>query len=354
MHPRGLVVAAAVGACVPVPPFRNEQPALLTVDRVTGDVASTTSAPVLYAVKFADHGVRAPQTILVEGVEILRAGSCPYEGGVGVTVYPALTAIAPALGGSDATGTLTVEWAGPVIARVVITWSSQYTCNASAQEAHGTSAFTLFPNGRIVRSDAATPSTTLLTIDGSACGCATDNKFNFSSFWSLQPAAEAVLPAGTPWVDGASAFGCAVYPSHTVGVGFSELSRARLVTATGASTFVYDWAHEATTLAPDERQTVSAILLSKESQASRCGEVTADLADPPITIAGTAGIASDVNGIYPGPALPSGLSAISSPVAMPRGFAVSLALVALPVVERQPPAAGAWYAAQREGDRLLL
>ena len=353
MHTRWLVVVAAVGACVPVPPFLGEQAPLLNVNRETGEVASTTGAPILYVVKFADHGVRTPEAIIVEGVDVLRGGTCPFEGGVGITVYPALSAGAPALGGSDATGTFTVEWAGPVIGRVVVTWRSMYTCNGSGQAAAGTSTFTMFPNGRIVRSDVAKPSTTTLIIDGGDCGCSNDDNYNFSSFWSFQPA-QTVLPDGNAWTDSTSALGCAVYPGHTVGIGFSEPSHARIFAGMGAAAFVYDWAHSVTTLAPDERQTTSAIVLSKETQASRCGEVTADLADPPITIGTAAGISSDANGIYPGPARQTARYQISSPARLPRGFAVSLDLGAVPVVERSPPAAGAWYAAQAEGDRILL
>jgi len=354
MHIRWLVVVAAAGACVQVPPFLGEQASLLNVNRTTGEVASTTSAPILYVVKFADRGVRTPEQIIVEGADVLNPGTCPFEGGVGITVYPALSAGAPALGGSDATGTLVVDWAGPVIARVVVTWRSTYTCNGRGQAAAGTSTFTMFPNGRIVRFDVATPSTTALTIDGNACGCSTDDNFNFSSFWSFKPTTQIVLPDGSAWSDGTSALGCAVYPAHTIGVGLSEPGHARIFPGEGAAAFVYDWAHAATTLDPGERQTTSAIVLSKETQANRCGAVTADLADPPITIGSAAGITSDEHGIYPGPARQTAAYQISAPVPVPRGFAVSLDLGAIPVVERAPPIAGAWYAAQAEGNRILL
>lgn len=356
MHTRWLVVAAAAGACVQVPPFRGEsQPTpLLTVDKVTGQVASTTSAPILYVVKFAASGVRTPESILVAGKEILRGGTCPFEGGVGITVYPALTASAPALGGVDATGSLTVDWAGPVIGRVTVAWrSATYTCNARSQQAGGTSTFTMFPNGRIVRHDVATPSTTAITNDSNDCGCYNDNLYNFSSFWNFQRASQTVLPDGSAWIDGTSELACAVYPDHTIGIGFSDAGHAR-VFPDNSTAFVYDWAHEATTLAPDERETTTAIVLSTASQASQCGEVTADLADPPISIGGIGGITSDASGVYPGPAGLTGSYEITAPVALPRGFAVSLALGAIPGVARTPAVAGDWYAAQIEGDRVLL
>jgi hypothetical protein len=205
-----------------------------------------------------------------------------------------------------------------------------------------------------VRHDAARPSTTTLTIDGNPCGCNTDDKFNFSSFWSFQPAAQTVVPGGAAWSDATSALGCAVYADHTIGVGFSELSHTRLSPVAEISAFVYDWAHDATTLDPSERQTTSAILLSKETQASRCGEVTADLADPPITIGNTAGILSDANGVYPGPARQATSYTISSPVRIPAGFAVSLDLGAVPVITRTPAMEGDWYAAQAQDGRILV
>lgn len=359
MHTGWLVLVALVGSCVQVPPFRGaSQAPLLTVNRDTGEVASTTSAPVLYVVKFAARGVRMPEAIIVAGADALRGNDrCGLESGVGVNLYPAFTASAPTLGGSDQvrpTDGLAVDWAGPVIARVVVTWSSLYTCNGGEQLASGASTFTLFPNGRIVRHDRATPSTTALTLDGGRCGCNTDDNFNFSSFWSFQPAAQNVLPDGTAWRDGTSAFGCAVYSDHTIGVGFSDPGHARLFTDGGSSAFDYDWVRQATTLDPSERTTTTAILLSNENQASRCGEVTADLVDPPITIGSTAGIGTDDNGIYPGPARQTARYQISSPARLPRGFTVSLDLGAIPVVERSPPATGDWYAAQAQDDRILL
>jgi len=358
MDLRWLVVAAVAGACVAVPPFQGEQaPALLTVNTQTGEVASTPSAPILYVVKFAERGVRMPAALLVEGTDALHDGECGFEGGIGINLYPAFTASAPTLGGDDKTGVtdaFAVDWAGPVIARVTVTWHTTYTCSGGVQRAAGTSTFTMFPNGRIVRFDRAKPSTTALTVDGSSCGCSTDDNFNFSSSWAFQPTSQTVVPDGTAWSDGEAKLGCAVYPGHMIGVSFSDPGHVRLFPGAGAAAFDYDWARAVTTLDPDERETTSAILLSKETQVSRCGEVTADLADPPITIGGAAGITSDASGIYPGPARQTAPYEITSPAALPRGFTVSLDLGALPVVERTPPATGAWYAAQVEGDRILL
>ncbi|MEO7732757.1 MAG: hypothetical protein ABIY55_17435 [Kofleriaceae bacterium] len=359
MHTRWLVVVAAAGACVPVPPFRDDaqpmppqQAVLLNVNRETGETASTSDAPILYAVRFSDRGVRMPEAIIVEGEDVLQSGVCPYESGVGITVYPMFSA-SPGYVGTDPLNTLSVDWAGPVIARVTVGWSSKYTCNGAVQEASGTSTFTMFPNARIVRHDTAKPATSALVIDGVQCGCLKDDNFNFSSFWAFQPTTQTVLRDGTAWTDGTSALGCAVYPHHTIGVGFSDPTHARLFTGTGAAAFTYDWEHTATTLPRDERQTTTAILLSKETQVSRCGDVTAELLDPQITIGGVQ-IGTDDSGIYPGPARQTTPYQIRSPVPLPRGFAVSLDLGAVPVVESSSPVTGAWYAAQVEGDRVLL
>jgi hypothetical protein len=359
MHTGWLVLVAAAAGCVPVPAARNEQP-LLVVDATTGRVSTTARAPVAYAVEFGDRGVRTPTAILFGGVNRLKAGACPFEGGVGVNVFPAVVATALGTGNAEAatelTDGLTVAWAGPVVARIIVKWHVPYTCNGTAQALSGTSTFTLFPNSRIVRHDAVTPSTTTITSDGAQCGCGLDSSFVFATFWTFDGSSTNVQRDGTPWVDGASSFGCAVYPEQTIGVSLPDPATARLRRDEGASAFVHDWANNVATLPPTEKYAKSAIVLSASTQAAKCSDVVAELDDPKITIGGVANQSSDDHGIYQGRAMryTERFEISATGQALPRGFVVSLDIGDHAALERSPPATGDWYATQRDGDRTLV
>lgn len=343
-------VVLAVGAgCASVPPDPGEQ-RLLEVDAATGRVSTTSRAPMQYTVEFGDHGVRMPQGIFIDGVNRVANGSCPTEAGVGVSVYPAFVAAAPANGGDDATGGLTVEWAGPVIARVVVTWNVAYTC-VGAQQARGTSTFTMFPNGRIVRHDVATPSSTMLPSSMTDCGCSSDTAFFFTSFWTFNGANQSVTSQGTAWMDGETS-GCAVYPNHTIGIAWPDTD-TRLTNPGGVSAFVHDWANSAPTLPATERELVSAIMLSEQTTAANCDDVLADLADFPIMVAGSM-VVTDDSGIYVDTRHHAGRVEISAPRRIPRGFAISLDVGGFAEVSRTPQLPGSWYATQRDGGRTVL
>jgi len=194
MVARWLVVAVAAG-CASVPPSPQDRQ-LLDVDSTTGRVLTTANAPIQFSIQFADRGARMPQSIVLDGVNRVASGSCPTEAGIGIGLFPAANVSAPGLGGDDATSSLDVEWSGPTLARISIGWALQYECVTVQQQAHGTSTFTIFPNGRIVRHDVATPSTTTLTVDGHPCGCGAETNFFFTSYWSFSSALVHSFSAG--------------------------------------------------------------------------------------------------------------------------------------------------------------
>ena len=270
MGARWVVFAVVAGACAakPANPIGG---ALLDVDRTTGRVSTTGAAPIQFSIEFADHGIRMPQSLFLGGVDRLGTDDCPFASGIGIGVFPALTAAAPQRNGADATSTLTVDWAGPVVARVEVAWSAPYTCSGGAQEADGTSRFTIFPNGRIVRYDIAKPSTTMLVRDGAACGCGADSDLGFMTFWTFTHVT-AVDRAGAPWADGAQA-GCAIYPDHTIGVAWPDGSTILGETA-ATSAFAYTWTANSATLAAEQQHLTSAILLSDQTSAATCSRIS--------------------------------------------------------------------------------
>jgi len=347
MVARWLVVAVAAGcAAVPSSPADRQ---LLDVDSTTGRVSTTSEVPIQFTIQFADRGVRMPQSIVLDGVNRVASGSCPTEAGIGIGLFPAANASAPGLGGDEASSTLDVDWSGPTLARVTIDWTLPYTCVNAVQQAHGTSTFTIFPNGRIVRHDIATPSTTMLRVDGTPCGCGAETNFYFTSYWAFS-SAQNVMPDGTPMVDGARA-GCAVYPNHTIGLAWPDTD-TRLLTD-GMSAFVHDWATDSPTLAPNQRELVSAIILSNETAPARCGLVVADLDDFPITIAGSQ-VITDESGIYVDNRTHNDPVTITAPRRLPRGFAVSLDVGDYAEVTRTPEKDDGWFATQTDNGHVVF
>lgn len=351
MGARWVVSAFVAGGCAATPANPLAGSALIDVDRTTGRVSTTSAAPMQFSIEFGDHGVRMPQSLFLDGIDRLGTEDCPFASGVGISVFPALTAAAPLRHGADATGDLTVVWPGPAIARLEVTWTSAYTCTGAPQQADGTSRFTIFPNGRIVRFDVASSSTTTLVNDGGACGCGAASNITFATFWTFTHT-PVVGGDGAPWSDGSSA-GCAIFPDHTIGVAWPDGS-TNLFDTTAASSVVYNWAADVTMLAPMQQHVTSAIMLSNQTGAARCGDVLAELDDFPITVAGGM-VVTDENGVYIDSRTHTDRVDITTTKMVPHGFAVSLDIGEVASVSRTPPAPDAgWFAVQPDGPRTVF
>jgi hypothetical protein len=346
---RWLVAVVAAAGCATVPAGPGDR-RLLDVDTATGRVSTTSGAPIQFTIEFGDHAVRMPQRIVIDGVNRVAAGDCPSESGIGIGVYPALNAVAPALGGADGTGGLTVELAGPTVARIAVDWTASYPCMASQQQAHGTSKFTIFPNGRIVRNDTAKPTETSLTVDNNECGCGGPSNFYFTSFWMFSHG-QNVMPDGSPVTDGAMA-SCAVYSNHTIAVAWPDTA-TRVLDFTGGSAFVHDWLNDSPTLPATQQEVTSAIMLSKQTAPASCGTVLADLDDFPIMVAGSS-VSTDDSGIYIDKRQHGDRVDISAPRRIPKGFAVSLDVGGSAEVTRSPGVPGDWYGTQPDGDATVF
>jgi hypothetical protein len=300
--------------------------------------------------ELAASDVRMPQTLSVDGVDRLGHGTCPDESGIGVGVIPAFDAVPRALGGPAATGSIQVDLAGPTIARIEIAWTVPFTCSGP-QQAEGSSTLTLFPNGRIVRHDVVTPSSTTLSLDGADCGCGIPSSFTLSELWTFTPGT-AVLGDGSPWVDGSQA-GCFVSPTGLVGVSWPDTT-TRVHATSAITSFAFDWVAGASTLRPDQQSATSAILLSHATDASACGAAIADLDDFDFDLAGVS-IKTDDSGIYVDSRPHTDPVVITTPQALPRGFAISLVIGEAATIERSPaPPDAAWYAVQPDGASSIL
>jgi hypothetical protein len=347
---RWLVVAVAAAGCANVPPDPRDL-RLLDVDEATGRVSSNDRAPLLFNLQFASSGARMPQSLSINGVNRLAEGQCPNEGGIGIAVYPAAVAAAPMLGGDPtASSTLTFDMAGPAVARVKVEWTLPFECNLAQRQGKGTSTFTIFPNGRIVRHDVTTPTAVALSVDTNPCGCSAESNFYLTSYWAFTPA-QNVNPDGSPFTDGGTA-GCAVYGNHMIAVAWPD-SHTRVITDNAVSAFTYEWVTDSMTLSPDERELVSAIQISKETAPAKCADALADLDDFPITVAGSS-IVTDDSGIYIDNRHHTARVEISAPRRIPRGFAVALDVGGFGEITRSPPLDGDWYGAQHDNGRTVF
>ena len=346
---RWLVVAVAAAGCAKVPPDPRDA-RLLDVNEGSGLVSSTDRAPLNFSLQFAGSGARMPQSLSIEGTNRLAEGRCANQGGIGIAVYPAVLAAAPMLGGDTAASTLTFDMTGPAVARAKIDWTVPFECNLAQRQAKGTSTFTIFPNGRIVRHDVTTPTNVALSVDTNPCGCSSESNFYLTSYWAFMPA-QNVNPDGSPFTEGMLS-GCAVYGNHMIAVAWPD-SHTRVITDNGVSEFTYEWVTDSMTLSPDQRELVSAIQLSKETAPARCADALADLDDFPITVGGSS-IITDDSGIYIDNRPHTERVEISAPRRIPRGFAVALDVGGFGEITRNPPADGDWYGAQHDNGRTVF
>jgi hypothetical protein len=346
---RWLVVAVAAAGCANVPPDPRDL-RLLDVNEAIGLVSSTDRAPLNFSIQFASGGVRMPQSLSIDGVNRLIEGRCPNQGGIGIAVYPALNASAPLLGGATASSTLTFDMTGPAVARAKVDWTAAFECNLAQRQAKGTSTFTIFPSGRIVRHDITTPTNVALSVDTNPCGCSAESNFYLTSYWTFM-LAQNVNPDGSPFTEGGLG-GCTVYSNHMIALAWPD-SHTRVITDNGAAEFTYEWVTDSMTLSPDERELVSAIQISKDTAPAKCADALADLDDFPIIVAGSS-IVTDDSGIYIDNRHHTARVEISAPRRIPRGFAVALDVGGFGEITRSPPLDGDWYGAQHDNGRTVF
>ncbi len=305
-----------------------------------------------YELQFAATGVRLPSSLTIGGSpELLLGGGCPRESGIGFGVFPAITA--SGLNGSPGSSDLTVVMSGPAIARVRVAWSTPYPCQG-AQIASGSTTFTLFPSGRIVRTDAAImPSTTHLgvTPKGEQCGCSSDSPgFDVETFWAFRAGTD-VDESGAPSPPAGAPAGCTLYPADGVGIGVGWGDTATRMP--GQSIYVKDLVAQQATLDPAPSSWTSAIQLA--NTATSCSDILAGLVDPDILVGG-AHVQSDETGIFRADGALTAAFTLTTTNYVPPGWAVSLDLDPHAVLTSSRSTGTAWYAAQidpADGHTLL-
>ena len=178
--------ALAATACLSAPPYQPPPSALTYTEEAGGATVSAEG----FALRFASTGFHYPDRLAVDGIDTLGHDSktpCFAEDGVGMVIYPT-----PRISASTKATVTTSEirpiMRGPAMIQVQVDWSSQFTC--ANNYPFGSSLYTVFLDGRIVRHDSIDDHT---PADASMMACACDpmehQGFQIESFWTLNPSA---------------------------------------------------------------------------------------------------------------------------------------------------------------------
>lgn len=262
------------------------------------------------------------------------------------------------------------------MAKIRVEYELDYNC-PNQEWMTGTTEFTIFASGRIVREDIAVkPSTNALGLVGQ-CGCQDEtNVLNyrplaFSSFWAFHPTeATQVDERGTAIEIGASAAAsiykaCTMYRQHAIGVAWAEpavqgATRTAFHSQAAASHSLHFPTENAGQMLLASPQSItSAIQISSvaPAQHSDCAAILGRLADVPLTIGSERFDYSDHDGIYRDPASHSGaFDIVAHEVAVPSGFAISVDLGGAnhAVITRHGEAEPAAVVQRETGTRFII
>src|SRR5689334_10774446 len=216
-----LLSIAGAAACAQAPSAHNEASTTFVHGDVKESGEITVTAAMTYEILFpAGDVVKLPTALSVgtSSSNVLGAtDECNHESLVGAGMYPVTLAV----GGRAAAETpdqhsyAFLNMTGPAVAKVTVDTVLGYTCG-HPDRFSVQSAFTFFPDGRIVRVDTLTSSAQALT--PAVCGCGPTNTgrngtdYYMTSWWAF-------VETGPGFVDGSGV----TVPSTTGGPGPSEV-----------------------------------------------------------------------------------------------------------------------------------
>jgi len=199
---RGGLAAAAVFAtgCFSVPPYEPE----VRVSYTEVGTGGTATGPG-FALRFADgDGFHFPDALMIDGVDVMgheaKPGvACDAEDEVGLRISPSYR-ISASSDGERVLNHLVPVLRGPGVVQVRVEWATSFACNLMRSPG-GTSTFTVFPDGRIVRDDTITDPN-MMSISPTPCSCGPQDKlFYISPFWAFVRKPEIMFYASEmgPW-----------------------------------------------------------------------------------------------------------------------------------------------------------
>ncbi len=189
---RGIAATVVLATgCFSIPPYQPEVSVSYTEEAGGGGTAKGPG----FALHFAGcAGFHFPDALMIDDVDVMghaMSPACDAEDGAGFQFLPTAR-ISAGLGAMTVTNRLVPVLRGPAVVQLKLDWASQFSCtDSSSVLPNGTSMFTVFPDGRIVRDDklgdpnppGQTPPT------ANVCTCDSGNMmvdgFTVSSYWTL-------------------------------------------------------------------------------------------------------------------------------------------------------------------------
>jgi hypothetical protein len=348
-----VVVLACVGCATPTEPpaFQSR----FSIEQLTNEVRVEGLG---YTMVFpnVEGEVALPNQLLLNGTTevFARGGACANETLVGVAVYPAVVAAAGVNAADGGESGIEFLQSGPGVARLRINYDVSYSCE-TPQNLRGSSTFTFFPSGRIVRHDTVTPLNAAIG-PPMGCGCqpgSLTSPIYFTSFYtfagSFVDSEGDALPAGTSGVQQH----CAVAGDHVVGVSWQD-STTRLRQSGNAWASVYDWVANASSLSPMQKTVTSALKIQLDSTVEGCDTALEGLGDPPLEIDGRE-ISTDEHGVFVDDTMHSSTFELTVPIGI-KEFALSVDIGdrTHARVTRSTETRPEWYTAQIDGGRVMF
>lgn len=194
-----VTAACALGAaCLQIPDYRGPTKVGYSPDK-TGAITVTTPDVTLHFP--GGSGFRLPDQLKIRDVDVMGHTTSPCWGasGTGFAVTPMPRVSGDPLDGGVAASDSALEanMTGPAVVQLTATWSTRWsfgaelTCSTNmAHQAHGSSTFTVFPDGHIVRHDVLTEDNPdLEQVMTERCTCAdmpsAPDAFILSSYWAF-------------------------------------------------------------------------------------------------------------------------------------------------------------------------
>lgn len=180
-----VVVVAASGlgvACLSAPPYHGP-------DLIISSDDGTFVAASGFTLRFTGKdGFRLPDTLTIDDSSN-RFGRddmalCYDESGTGILLSPAAR-ISGDTSAQQVQNQLVPVLSGPAVFQVRLDWATRFTCGHSRAPG-GSSTFTVFHDGRIVRHDhVGDPSSEPITASQCECSPGSRGEFNISSYWTF-------------------------------------------------------------------------------------------------------------------------------------------------------------------------
>jgi hypothetical protein len=270
--------------------------------------------------------LRLPTSLVVNGEDVLKPREACRESLIGVQLYPAAaTAVGDAAIGM--TTAFDVDLHGSAVFRMTSSYSVPYSCTQSGmQMLTGSTTYTFFPSGRVIRRDHDLVATTTPLPDSTRCtsACSPGDPFHFTSFWAFRTAEVVDAKGASGTVLNAPA--CVIANGATIAIKYSGTSTQAgnfnegTIVSQDLAPSTQAWPGD---LAP--LQAESQILIQPGTDPLGCKAVLDGLSDPPLEINGES-IAAD-QGIYMATQKAyTGVTTIRASAGQPFGFALMIDL----------------------------